>query len=307
MSQSLLKCVAIGAVTLGLVACGGSDEPEPADTTSTSTSTSTEAPVSAPVEEPASTYVRDPDLSGFSEDDSWSYRRAALRDGACHISSDYGVADYDAARCATARDDRPSYMVIGDSLAGDAFLLLSRAYPDIHFGQLSVPGCKLMLPQRMEEGDTSRCAALYRTAFNELVPGQGWDGVVIASDWETGYFYRIDDAVRYANENELELVAFGPRLSFSNDVPALLEDGVEGSVVSIDSDMVDADAIAMNETLGPRFGEKLTYIDMIGLQCTDGCLLEAESGTPVYLDDRHVSVTGAEILAANLSESRPEF
>ena len=125
--------------------------------------------------------------------DGWALRQKALNSGTCNLFNDFKVSEYDPAKCATVDPSKPSYMIIGDSFASDTYLVMNEAYPDIHFLQMTLPGCQLRLPARFKGKHAGACKELYRRAFEEYARQPGLKGMILASNWERGFYYRVDD------------------------------------------------------------------------------------------------------------------
>lgn len=239
----------------------------------------------------------------------WADRQQAVRDGICsHTTTSAQASNYNRELCSSPPKSGRSYLVVGDSFANDAMLVLKSAYPDLYFGQLTVPGCLLRLPKQFEPGEQTECRRLYEIAFEELLQNSNYDGVVLSSNWQDGHYYRINDLINSLQSKELDIILIGQRVRFRDRVPAIVasSESVKAAVAKANS-LLRPDEFAINSTIVDRFSARVKVIDFIALSCPDTCDIITREGDLIYMDDSHFSLSGVDLIASRLKFRRPEL
>lgn len=239
----------------------------------------------------------------------WAGRQRAVRDGICsHTTTSAQASNFNREICSSPPKSGQSYLVIGDSFANDTMLVLKSTYPDVYFGQLTVPGCLLRLPKQFEKDEQTECRKLYEIAFEELLENPNYDGVVLSSNWQEGHYYRINDMINWLQNKELDIIVIGQRVRFRDRVPAIVasSESVSAAVAKANS-FLKREEFAINSTIIDRFSARAKVIDFIALSCPDTCDIIDQSGNLVYMDDSHFSLAGVDLIASRLKSSRPEL
>ncbi|MGB7433390.1 MAG: acyltransferase family protein [Ahrensia sp.] len=242
--------------------------------------------------------------------ESWGERQVSLRTGQCNLVDQYKLEDYDRIACATVDPAKPSYFIVGDSFASDTYMVLSDAYPDVHFLQMTVPGCQLRLASDFENNSAVECRKLYQLAFEEIASTPGLDGVVLASNWERGKYYRAADIAATLDGTGLDVVVIGQHLRFQQPLPTIvrsvfnLQDAQTKAKVLLKPDPFEID----EEFEARLVNSNVRFFDFIDLQCPQGeCDTVDQINGIFYLDDSHLSPQGARVLAARLAEQQPDL
>lgn len=242
----------------------------------------------------------------------WDERLSGVRNGQCNFPMIGANPEaFDRAVCitppATSSGSKGSYLILGDSFASDAYLIFSTAFPDTHFGQITVPGCFLRMPKQITPEQQQGCRALYEKGF-EIARHGDFDGVILSSNWQAGHYYRIDELIKSLERNNFRVIVIGQRLRFKERIPA---------IVATSLSLRDANQKAMrlaleepreiNRTILTRFSGRAEIFDMYSLQNDVLGKVVSDSGEVLYLDDRHVSLAGARELGRTVRESFPDM
>lgn len=237
----------------------------------------------------------------------WDVRQRELRSGVCNFKiQTFESSQYDQERCSKPPADKKSYLVIGDSFASDIYLVLTRAYPDVYFGQLTIPGCQLRMPNRFNEN--SPCRELFDLGLNNLAIKQRYDGVVLASNWLAGRYYIIDDLVRHFEKSGLEVILIGQHIRFMDRLPSIVTTSMSRDAATKKARSLVMDVqYKVNETIEERFAKRAKFVDFMKLQCVPDCTIFDDRGELLYLDDSHISLAGAAVIAQRMRAQYPEI
>ncbi|WP_375206028.1 acyltransferase family protein [Hyphococcus sp.] len=225
----------------------------------------------------------------------WDRRQNKLRMGVCNISKDAPLSSFNIKTCATPPDDGPAYMIIGDSYGADAYLILSEAYPDVYFGQMTLPGCLLTGPETMTYNKKwSWCAKFYKRGY-AVARKNGFDGVIFASAWPAERAARVDDMLRWAEENSLDAILFSDRTRFKQRVPAIVTSSLNRAQAQRRATAAEIRFYEMlANSMEKNYGDKAKVVNMRTLLCEeDGCPIFDGESNVLYLDESHISLAGA--------------
>lgn len=239
----------------------------------------------------------------------WDRRQKKLRMGVCNITKAAPISVFDEKTCANPPGDRPAYMIIGDSYGADAYLFLNEAYPDIYFGQLTLPGCVLGGPSTMKYNEKLKwCEKFYKRAY-VVARRNGFDGVVFASSWPAERAPLLDELLRWSAANGLDIILMSDRTRFKERVPAIVTSSLnrtqaERRAVAAEIGMFEILAARMEK----NYGGKAKIINMRKLLCeVNGCPIFDGKNELLYLDASHISIAGAEYAARRMREQHPDL
>lgn len=225
-----------------------------------------------------------------SVDEEVRKRRRVIRFGQCNLHKEHRFTDYDVRRCATPDPDRTNVLVIGDSLAADAYMMLSQAYPEIHFLQATAGECTAVLDLADVGGKYSTCEELNAYRFSELIE-QDVDLIVLVSVWAAKRIPPLEKTVDYLHSRGKKVLVVGPRVVFQASIPLLIS--LQDSLGSVNAALHEQ--ARGNEELLKQMQAALPEVkilDMRALQCAPQCnVLEGES--LLYFDNMHFSLLGA--------------
>jgi hypothetical protein len=203
-------------------------------------------------------------------------------------------ADYDARSCADALPGKTNVAIIGDSMAADIYLLLSQAYPEVHFLQATAGACPGLVDKTGFGQNYPACADINTFRFSGMLE-QKIDLVVLASLWGKDRIPALKKTVAYLHERGLPVLIFGPKNVYHGRVPLLLAkettlEGINGRLAS-HVKQKRATLQAMREAL-----PDVEVIDMHTIQCVPDCIA-VEGERLLYLDAIHFTVLGARRMA----------
>ncbi len=234
----------------------------------------------------------------------WVARQKQLRTGKCNILieslGNQQVSDYDINLCLDPLGKKPAYLVIGDSFASGAYLLFSKAYPEVYFGQLTIPGCRLISSEKIAN---KVCAALYKNILGSQILKEKYQGVIIASDWKYKDMADIDAMVGGLLDEGKEVIMVGQRIRFEMALPKIVLQSMnfDDAHERANTRMLNAQ-FSLNAALKKKFSGKIHFVDLISIQCPDECDVFTASNKIVYLDNAHLSLEGVSLLSKRLRE-----
>jgi hypothetical protein len=204
------------------------------------------------------------------------------------------------AECIELSPNKKNILVLGDSAAADIYVALSRAYPEIHFLEITGSGCKPFL--KAYHGENPACEQLIQYALN-FAEKTKLDGVIVGSSWAADYRL-VGQELRRLREAGHRLLLVGPPLQFSAAVPLIVErlsvnDRLDAA---LDRTLVKEDVLRADEMAAFAASEKATYLNWQQLYCAQGCPVLNEQGTLLILDMFHLSVPGADRLGERIRE-----
>ena len=237
----------------------------------------------------------------------WPKRKKAIRNGECNLQyNKYAVSDYNRELCLANHEQKRSWLILGDSHASGAYLIFKKAYPDIHFNQLTIPGCRLR-PSRRITG-AKMCDQLYQFVLGELENLAHIEGVVIASNWYKGLTYEIEELVGEIESYGKKVIVVNQRLMFRESVPDIVLTSIGKQQAAARAQfLIDEDKRKLGTEIGNKLANVATTIDSFGLQCPDGCDLFDADGRLLYIDATHLSLAGVRLMARRLEQRYPQL
>jgi peptidoglycan/LPS O-acetylase OafA/YrhL len=239
----------------------------------------------------------------------WKKRTKAVRTGMCNRQIESinkiteKVYEFNPDVCMNPPEGRRAWFIIGDSYASDAYLFFKEAYPEIYFGQLTIPGCQLRPPEKIANKE---CASLYGKGLSELKKRRKFNGVILASNWHIMPEINIKDLIVLFHSMNLEVVVVGQRLKFRDTIPNILSTSMnkQGAIRRANSLKVP-DVITTNENLKSKFSNEVKYLDVLSIQCPKECIIFNANEQILYLDHSHLSLEGVNFIASKLTEEFP--
>ncbi|NQX89562.1 MAG: acyltransferase family protein, partial [Halioglobus sp.] len=227
-------------------------------------------------------------------------RNRWIRYGQCNLHKNHEIADYDVQQCATPASDRDNVLVVGDSIAADTYVMLSTAWPEIHFLQATAGACTALLRLTEPGQQYSVCENLNKLRFEEIA-AQDVDLVVLASTWSINRIPRLVETVNYLRSKGKRVLVIGPRATFRASLPLLLSQQatLERANEVLRERVLKKDALlaSMRDAL-----PDVEIIDIGRLQCRPHCDV-IEAGQLLYYDRMHLTVLGSQRMGTRLRES----
>ncbi|MEZ5894182.1 MAG: acyltransferase family protein [Parvularculaceae bacterium] len=241
--------------------------------------------------------------------DEWAVRLDAVRVGKCNFTEDTPLATYDVAACASPPGGRRAYMIIGDSYAADAYLFLPSAYPQVYFGQLSLPGCPLNSPAKLNFAPARAwCADFYRLAFR-IAQEKGFDGVVFASSWPVERKATMDELIQWAETNGLDAVFISDRPRFKERIPAIAASSMNrAQILQRAKSAEDHLYKTLAGSMIKNYASRTKIINIYDVMCdAQACPIFDDKGNLIYIDASHLTMAGASWIAPRIRSADPEI
>lgn len=216
------------------------------------------------------------------------------------------IDTYDRETCLKPASDKPNYLVIGDSYASGAYLLLSLAYPEIHFGQLTVPGCRLIVPEKII---WPKCKVLFKTILSSPEIKNHYQGIIFTSNWVYLNLPDLEVMVSSLEKLNLDLVMIGQLIRFNTKVPNIILSSLskEEATSKANRQLLEMQ-YKLNSILSKKYSARLKFVDLISLQCLENeCDIFDSDGNILYLDDSHFSTEGTKVMAMRLRDKYPDL
>jgi len=248
-----------------------------------------------------------------------SSRLKATRTGLCEYSNPstpWPDPTKDRSICEKPIDGAKNVLILGDSIASDAYSWLHFAYPEVNFIQRTGPGCHL---QRFEKDLPTPCVSTLRDAKEMAVSPQAKiDVVVLTSLWSVRTPAQMNETpagtlIDTLLTNGKTIVLIGPPIGFT--APA--RDFVT-KCLSISKDgLTDAELEqcarehsnlhrGFNKALKEYANQKqIVFVDLHEMACNDSmCPILDDAGQLMYTDNWHRSFPGSVFVASRVRNSR---
>ncbi|MDX2308697.1 MAG: acyltransferase family protein [Hyphomicrobium sp.] len=251
---------------------------------------------------PTELYAALSDING-----GWKARMAELRTGKCNFTKDQVKPEqFDRTLCTVPRGARDALLVIGDSFGSDTYLVIRKAFPDLPIGQVTLPGCLLRMPARITNAEP--CRRLYQLAIEDIALNGGYSAVVLAANWPEGRYEIVDELIAHFEKHGVPVILVGQHVRFAHPLPRLVGTSLtrEQARTKAAASLLPTPA-RVNRELEKRFGSRTYFLDFMDLQCPSACTVFDPQGRLMYLDDSHVSLAGAAVLATRLKAKHPRL
>jgi len=234
----------------------------------------------------------------------WKERIKLLRYGTCNLQAKkYKYKDFDQKKCLSVDHTKPNWLILGDSYASGAYAIFVKAYPNVHFSQLTIPGYRLRPLKRIKTNTVED--QLLKTAYQFIQQNDQLEGVVISSNWLAGHIYEIEEIVAELKASGKKVVLINQRIKFKDRVPAIIASSMsrDGAIKRANQLLV-ADKFKIAEHIQSRLKAKVPIINMIDLQCPNAgrCDIFDAQGSMLYLDGAHFSVAGLDLIRQRMLE-----
>jgi len=238
----------------------------------------------------------------------WDARLEQLRNNQCNFTTgNFRPNLFDESACTTPPRDTPSFLIIGDSFASDAYLIFKRAYPEVYFGQLTLPGCVLRMPDQITGAKQKGCRELYAMGLQVARNGD-FDGVIMASNWGRGQLHHIEQLIDHLERPGFRVVVLGQRVRFKARIPPLIASSLSFREANEKAKrIILEEPRRVNSDIIERYSERVQVLDIYKLQTDVLEKVVTDTGQVLYLDDSHVSIAGAEALARTIRAAYPDL
>jgi hypothetical protein len=224
----------------------------------------------------------------------------------CSIMSGTQVPEtFDRVYCAPSTEGKRSYLVLGDSWASNSYLILTHAYPEIEFGLLSVPACRLRVPIQLVGSRSKECIDHYNFAFEDMLGSGDYEGVVISSNWQSNYS-DVFELEEYLKAKSLRVVVITNYMIFNQHIPSQIFGAVRfDSIINQIEQLAQPKALELKNAFLSNNFKNSDYISMVDIQCLDHCVLVDENLNLLYLDTNHISIAGGAVFGDRMRNTYP--
>lgn len=228
----------------------------------------------------------------------WAERNPAARVGSCFIFSQTRN-DIDEDVCLKPDPGKPNYLIVGDSFAADAYVYLSRAFPNVNFLQATAGSCYPVIERNTEPV----CDAMLKMVFEQFIPSTKLNGVVLSAAW--GYDPTpLEHTIAALRGQVPRIVLIGPGVTFRGSASRLIFQSKYLTKVAVEKDAESHIANArVNELMRQRLPSTVDgYVDVQALMCEGHCRLFTPDNKAIYVDYGHLSLPGSQYLASKIAE-----
>ncbi len=214
-------------------------------------------------------------------------RTEMIRADVCNLRQVRDLTAWDRDTCFAMSDDRPNWLILGDSYAADAYALLAYGVPEVNFVQATMRGCPPFPPDLLATNARRACVRFARFRLEELAADERLAGVVLAANWKPGYLQPLAETAARLEARGVDVVVFGQRAVFRQEAPMVLTEDPERAHLDAPADL-DPGVAPLRDALRDRYEGRV--LDMFALQCRDGvCPIVDAAGAPLYIDTGHFS------------------
>jgi peptidoglycan/LPS O-acetylase OafA/YrhL len=214
-----------------------------------------------------------------------------------HEGTEGGFERFSPEVCLPQAEDRPSYLLLGDSYAGHLMHALERRMPHINLQVAGASGCQPTLGA----AGARWCEELMRLIFDEHVPGASLDGVILAAHWREEDLRPLQATVDFLADHVDRIVVLGPTVEYEGSFPALLArsrlSGDDRLERFLDRSRRRLDARMKSIEWNPA----TEYVSIYDLLCSDGtCPRTTANNVPFHFDHAHFTLDASHEVAALL-------
>ncbi len=218
-----------------------------------------------------------------------------MRTGTCFLASQADFASFDKT-CLSLAPNKPNILLIGDSHGAHYYHGLAAALPEAHILQATASGCKPTLSRHGEK----RCVELMQYVFNEFIPNNRLDGIVISARWAKADADAAIEVARALHRYVPKVVVSGPIAEYDVALPRLIARKIDNNE-SIASHLV-SEIPSVDQHFARSFaGADLAYVSPLKAMCRPGCQVWAKSGVPMQFDYGHMTADGSDVVVGRLA------
>lgn len=211
--------------------------------------------------------------------------------------------------CITDTRYGPAILYLGDSHANHMIPSARQKFRDVYFHRATSVHCLPTLNSSVTHNSPAaqECVAYYRAMFDNHIPSNPYETVIIHARWRSGKWKNIKETVSYLKQLGSRVIVIGPTTEYSDDLPQiLLQFAVpRRRIVSTNQflsrfkeiKLIDS---AMKDMVLQAGGE---YYSVLQTLCDEtGCSPTTPSGIPISWDYGHFTTPGATYLLEKFRE-----
>lgn len=211
-----------------------------------------------------------------------------------------GFSGFDRDLCLPSQTDQPNVLVMGDSHAAHLMLALTEKFPQANVQRAAAAHCVPVIGTPNFSHD-HYCAQLMRYLFDEFIPEQKPDAVILSARWHDNDIAPLQATVAALRKSVKSVVILGPTVEYATPLPLIL--GRAAWVGAGDANghrrqgPCDLDT-RMRDISWPQ---GVTYISMIDIICPpSGCRTTTADGAPYNFDYGHYTLPASREVAEAL-------
>ncbi|MEM9840673.1 MAG: acyltransferase family protein [Pseudomonadota bacterium] len=231
-------------------------------------------------------------IASFLDYTSLSAYETQFRPGRCMINQADGSFDaFDINHCLALETDRPNFLVVGDSHAGHLWRAVQMEHPEINVLQATSSGCRPTL----EAKGHPRCTDMMSYVFDEFLPNERLDGVILAARWKPEDMRKIGDTVSYLDDVTDRVIVMGPTVEYVGELPFLLAKSRLSGNDSLIAAAIDPTRKELSDEMAYRLADlDAQYYPVYDYLCRGRtCLAETQGGEPMQFDYGHFTLSGS--------------
>jgi peptidoglycan/LPS O-acetylase OafA/YrhL len=227
--------------------------------------------------------------------------KASYRYGSCFYGSQLNSFSYfDKRTCLSISQNNKNILILGDSHSAHLAEAFRSNFGGVNFLQASASGCLPLIPLSGEK----RCTDLVNFVFDEFLPSNNLDGIVLSARWKDDDAERFKDTIQFLLKYVPKVYVIGPTVEYKTALPLLLSKFKLYSEYKSSEVLkyVDQSRALLSENLKHILGTTgAVYIPIHQEICSNvDCIVRAESGKPVVWDYGHYTKDGSDLLLKRL-------
>jgi peptidoglycan/LPS O-acetylase OafA/YrhL len=226
------------------------------------------------------------------------------REGTCFILPSVRTESFDPTSCLRQDPVKPNYLLLGDSHAAALWYGLSRTLSGVNVMQATVAGCKPTLRHVSEA--TDQCTRMTDYVFNDYLPKNHIDSLLIAARWEQSDLPRLTETLAWAKQRGIKVTLFGPMVQYDSSLPRLLATSIKDNNPAIPYDHRVAEYARLDAAMSKMAQNEwqVHYVSFFKSLCRqNSCVEYAAQGVPLQFDYGHLTKDGSVLLAQMLQRN----
>lgn len=235
-------------------------------------------------------------LASFRYDQS-----APMREGTCFISRSVAETHALDPACLKLDPGKKNVLLVGDSHAAHLWAGLAAEMPEVHVLQATASGCAPVMRDR----GAARCRAVMDRVFEDFLPVQRVDGIIVAANWSERDLPDLIPTLRALARLTGRVTVIGPGPTYTDNLPRLLtRSAAKGDPAIVERER-DRGRVAIDRAFARALdGEPVTYVSILSALCPhDTCVTRDDAGDPLQFDYGHFTAEGARLLVRRLQAS----
>ena len=222
--------------------------------------------------------------------------RGPYRLGACFLENGDSIAPILNSGCLVPKAGEHNYLLFGDSFAADTYVGLQRNFGSVNFEEATASGCTPTLES--EQAKNARCRALVRYMFNQYLPSQHIDGLILASNWRARDLESLQKTLDWATKHGIRVILFGAKIEYDNPLSRLVAASIQQHDPLLPQRHLRSDHRALEQAMSALAARNhLTYFSYFGLLCRSGvCENVTDKGVPLAWDVAHLTADGSDYI-----------